>query len=194
MWLPPTPGLCAVQFSNCCIILIFFLRPKGIESLPPLPNVSATGKTDLPLVESVPKGANDRGTNHFLPHKNTEIRRLLAIHKQAQLEFGPSKIPSKAQNNTHFFSDKTSNFADVKLPNVVFKGDIANQKIRKKPGEASLPPLLQPSDAKRNSRLRYVHYYVTINNNNTVVSAMYVAMFSLLNIAVKLEEDMHLVQ
>ena len=78
---------------------------------------------------------------------------------------------------------------------MVFKGDIANQKIRKKPGEASLPPLLQPSVAKRNSRLRYVHYYVTIiNNNNTVVSAMYVATFSLLNIAVKLGEDMHLVQ
>ena len=122
-----------------------------------MPNVSATGKTDLPLIESVPKGANDRGTNHFQPHKNTEIQRLLAIHKQAQLEFGPSKIPSKAHTNTHFFSDKNSNFSDVKLPNLVFKGNIANQKIKKKPSEAFLPPLLQPSVAKSNSRLRYVH-------------------------------------
>ena len=140
----------------------FFLRPKANEYLPPLPNVSATGKTDLPLVESVLKSANDRGTNHFQPHKvNTAIRRLLAIHKQAQLEFGPSKIPSKAHTNTHFFSDKNSNAADVKLPNLVFKDDIANQKLRKKPGEASLLPLLQPSVAKSNSRLKYVHY-VTI--------------------------------
>ena len=138
-----------------------------------MPNVSATGKTDLPLIESV---SNDRGTNHFQPRKNTEIQRLLAIHKQAQLEFGPSKIPSKVHTNTHFFPDKTSNFSDVKLPNLVFKSDIANQKIRKKPGKASLQPLLQPSVAKSNSRLRYIHY-VTINNNNTVVSAMYIATF-----------------
>ena len=151
----------------------FFLRPKGNEYLPPLPSVSATGKTDLPLVKSVPKSANDRGTNHFQSHKNTEIQRLLAIHKQAQLEFGSSKIPSKAHTNTHFFSDKNSNVADVKLPNLVFKSDIANKKIKKKPGKSSLPPLLQPSVAKSKSSLRYVHY-VTINNNNnnTVVSAM----------------------
>lgn len=143
-------------------MLNFFLR---IESLPPLPYVSATaGKPDLHLIDRLPKSTNDRGANHFQPTKNQDTQTSLhiqAFHKQAQLELGQSTIvPSGTHTNIHSFSGKNIDFShlDIKLPKLISKGDIMSSKTNKKPGEIPLPQLLQSSVALSKPSLRYVHY------------------------------------
>ena len=136
----------------------------GIESLLPLPNVSAPGKTELPLIEGLPKSTNDRGTNHFQPPKNQDTQTSLyiqAFHKQAQLELGQSTIVPSGTHTT--FSDKNIGFShlDIKLPKLISKGDILNPKTKKKPSEIPLPQLPQSpqsSVAFSKPSLRYVHY------------------------------------
>ena len=124
-----------------------------------MPNVSTTGETDLPLVESLlPKSADDKGTDHFRPHKNPDTQRLQVFHKQEQLELGPS-------TNSHHDSltDKNTNFgrSDVKLPKLISRGDITNPKTKEKPGETSLSQVPQSSVAKSKQNLRYVHVSTT---------------------------------